>query len=234
MSLVITLALISPQTMYRYIHLKHHSGNADRPDETGVTIDPLSIYQHGHEGKPEPVLSYVILQFFRDDDPFELARRIGEKRPQEAKQALFEFWSIIALYGVLLAIGVFTGRWPFVPLIVAASYLGQCVSNLCGYYEHLGGDPDQPIAWGVSTYSKTYNWVFLYNGYHAEHHYRPRVHWTKMVALHSQIAEQQRRAGVAVIGPAHFLGFLEPRNRAIPTAKRPKAQRRASLDQVAS
>ncbi|WP_293905187.1 fatty acid desaturase [Phenylobacterium sp.] len=234
MSLTITLALISPQTMYRYIHLKHHAGNADRPNENGVTIDPLSIYQHGHEGKPEPMLSYVFLQFFRDDDPFELARRIGEKRPLEAKQALFEFWSIIALYGALLVAGVFTGRWVFVPLIVAGSYLGQCVSNLCGYYEHLGGNPDKPIAWGVSTYEKVYNWVFLYNGYHAEHHYRPKVHWTKMTALHRDIAEEQRREGVTVIGPAHFLGFLDPSTWQVPTAKRPKAARPRGSDEVTS
>lgn len=234
MSLVITLALISPQTMYRYIHLKHHAGNADRPDEKGVTIDPLSIYQHGHDGKPEPMLSYVFLQFFRDDDPFELARRIGVKRPLEAKQALFEFWSIIALYGTLLLVGVFTGRWTFVPLAVAGSYLGQCVSNLCGYYEHLGGNPDKPIAWGVSTYDRLYNWVFLYNGYHAEHHYRPKVHWTKMVALHRDIAEEQRREGVTVIGPAHFLGFLDASTWKVPTAKRPKTARTGVVDKVTS
>jgi fatty acid desaturase len=222
MSLVITLALVSPQTMYRYIHLKHHAGNADLPDDKGATIDPLSIYQYGHDGKPEPVLSYVFLQFFRDDDPFELARRIGEKRPRDARQALFEFWSIIGVYGVLLVVGLFTARWPFVPLIVAGSYLGQCVSNLCGYYEHLGGNPDKPIAWGVSTYDRLYNWVFLYNGYHAEHHYRPKVHWTKMVALHRDIAEEQQREGVTVIGPAHFLGFLDRKTWRIPTARRPR------------
>ena len=233
MSLVITLALVSPQTMYRYVHLKHHAGNADLPDEAGVTIDPLSIYQYGHDGKPEPMLSYVFMQFFRDDDPFALARKIGEKRPQQARQALFEFWSIVAVYGALLGIGVFTGRWAFVPLIVAGSYLGQCFSNLCGYYEHLGGNPDKPIAWGVSTYSRPYNWVFLYNGYHAEHHYRPKVHWTKMVALHRDIAEEQRREGVTVIGPAHFLGFLEPKNRRVPTARRPKAPRTRGVDQIA-
>jgi fatty acid desaturase len=222
MSLVITLALVSPQTMYRYIHLKHHAGNADRPDENGETIDPLSIYQHGWDGKPEPMLSYVFLQFFRDDDPFVLARKIGEKRPKEARQALFEFWAIIALYGALLLVGLFTGRWVFVPLVVAGSYLGQCFSNLCGYYEHLGGDPDKPIAWGVSTYDRLYNWVFLYNGYHAEHHYRPKIHWTKMVEFHRQIAEEQAREGVTVIGPAHFLGMLDRKNWRVPTAKRPK------------
>ena len=222
-SLVITLALLSPQTMYRYVHLRHHAGNADRPGPDGATIDPLSIYQHGHDGKPEPMLPYVFLEFFRGDSPFELARKIGAKRPREARAARFEFWAVIVVYGALLAAGPFTGRLAFTPLMVLAGYLGQCVSNLNGYYEHLGGDPDRPIAWGVSTYGRLYNWVFLYNGYHAEHHYRPKVHWTKMTDLHRQIAEDQRREGVAVIGWPHFLGFLEPANRRVPTARRPRA-----------
>ena len=223
MSLAISLALLSPQAMYRYVHLKHHAGNADRPDDSGATIDPLSIYQHGWDGKPEPMLSYVFLEFFRGDSPFELARRIGVKRPREARQALVEFWAVIAVYGAALALGLFTGRWAFVPAVVVGSYLGQCLSNLNGYYEHLGGDPDKPIAWGVSTYGRLYNWVFLYNGYHAEHHYRPKVHWTKMVAFHRQIAAEQAREGVTVIRRAHFLGFLDPRTWRIATARRPRA-----------
>ncbi|MFI4950650.1 MAG: fatty acid desaturase family protein [Caulobacterales bacterium] len=222
MSLVLTLALLSPQTMYRYVHLRHHAGNADRPDASGATVDPLSIYQHGRDGLPEPMLSYVFLEFFRGDSPFELARRIGRTRPGEARQALFEFWAVIVVYGVLFVAGIATGRWLFTPGMVLASYLGQCVSNLNGYYEHLGGNPDKPIAWGVSTYGRIYNWIFLYNGYHAEHHYRPKVHWTQMTALRRRIAADQRREGVTVIRPAHFLGFLEPANRRIPTARRRK------------
>ena len=222
MSLVISLALLTPQTMYRYVHMKHHAGNADRPDASGATIDPLSIYQHGRDGLAEPMLSYVFLEFFRGDSPFAIARRIGEKRPREARQALFEFWAVIAVYGAALVFGAFTGRWAFAPLMVVASYLGQCLSNLNGYYEHLGGNPDKPIAWGVSTYDRLYNWVFLYNGYHAEHHYRPKVHWTRMTKLHRDLADEQRRAGVRVIGAPHFLGFLDPQARGIPTARRPK------------
>ena len=84
-------------------------------------------------------------------------------------------------------------------------------------------NPDKPIAWGVSTYGRLYNWVFLYNGYHAEHHYRPKVHWTKMVGLHRQIAAEQAREGVTVIRRAHFLGFLDPQTWRIETARRPKA-----------
>ena len=38
-----------------------------------------------------------------------------------------------------------------------------------------GGNPDKPIAWGVSSYNKLYNWNWFYSGYHAEHHFRPKV-----------------------------------------------------------
>ena len=65
--------------------------------------------------------------------------------------------------------------------------------------------------WNVpGTYHKLYNWTWMNNGYHAEHHYRPKMHWTKMPALHREIAEEQARQGVRVIKPPHPLGFLDP------------------------
>ncbi|MBA3763575.1 MAG: fatty acid desaturase, partial [Chthoniobacterales bacterium] len=64
--------------------------------------------------------------------------------------------------------------------------------------------------WGVSSYGRIYNWIFFYNAYHAEHHFRPKVHWTKMEAFHQQIAELQKREGTRVINHAHMLGFLDP------------------------
>jgi fatty acid desaturase len=214
-SLLLSWSLISPQTMYRYIHLQHHIGNADRPNADGVTIDPLSIYQHGEGGSPEPILCYVFLQFFRDDDPFALARKIAVKRPAEARQAMVEFWSLVAIWGAMALI-----HWPFATMMIGFSYLGQCLSNLSGYYEHFGADPDRPIAWGVSSYGRLYNALFLNNGYHAEHHYRPKAHWTLMAALHRQIAVEQARAGVVVIGAPHMLGFLDRRTWRIESAQR--------------
>ena len=38
------------QTYYDVVHMQHHKGNSDRPDETGDTIDWISIYRHGHDG----------------------------------------------------------------------------------------------------------------------------------------------------------------------------------------
>lgn len=204
-----------PQTMYAYVHMRHHAGNSDRPDATGQTRDPISIYRHGVDGKAEPMLAYVFMSFWRDDDPFAVAREIGAKRPAEARRALQEFWVMVAVYAALLAI-----RWEFVLVLAPFYYLGQSLSFLIAYYEHLGANPENPAATGVSTYEPVYNLAFLNNGYHAEHHYRPKQHWTRMAALRREMAADGAASEVKVIGPAHFLGFLDPRVWKVPTGRK--------------
>jgi fatty acid desaturase len=209
----LTLENGTPQTMYRWVHMRHHAGNSDKPDETGDTIDPISIYRHGKGGLAERMIPYVFLGFWRDDGPFEVARQIRAKRPDEARRALEEFWVLIGVYAVLAVI-----NWRFMLVMAPFYYLGQSLSFLIAYYEHLGGDPKAPARTGVSTYEPVYNWVFLNNGYHAEHHYRPKQHWTRMEAVRREIASDQALGAVPVIGPAHFLGFLDPRTWRVPVA----------------
>jgi fatty acid desaturase len=101
-------------------------------------------------------------------------------------------------------------NWRYMLFFLPFFYLGHCFSYLNGYFRHYGANPDKPIAWGVSSYGKLYNWIFFYNGYHAEHHFRPKVHWTKMEQFQRQISELQKQEGVRVIDHAHMLGFLDP------------------------
>jgi fatty acid desaturase len=212
-SLVLTLELGTPQTMYKYVHMRHHAGNSDRIGADGRTLDPISLYQYGGDGKIEPAWSYVLRQFWRDDGPFTVARAIRAKRPREARQAMQEFWTIVVVYGVLLVL-----NWRFVLFLAPFYYLGHCLSFLIAWYEHAGADPDQPIATGVSTYEPIYNWAFLNNGYHAEHHHQPKVHWTKMPALREATRDAQLAAGVRTLRYAHFLGFLDRTAPAVATA----------------
>ena len=202
-SFMLSITLGFSQAMYNFVHMRHHSGNMDRPDEAGKTIDYLSIYKHGHDGKPENVWAYTFLSYFRDD-PAEILRAMAVRRPGEARQAKFELAVMIGFYLVLALLD-----WRFIVCMLPFNYLGQCLSSLNGYYEHFGGDPEKPLAWGVSTYEKVYNWTWMNNGYHAEHHYRPKVHWTKMPELHRTIATEQEQAGTRVIRPPHPLGFLD-------------------------
>src|ERR1043166_2816283 len=147
-SIMESITVCFGQVFYECIHMQHHKGNADRPDEQGDTVDWISIYKHGHDGEAEGAFKYTFLSFFRED-PKTVFKELKRKNPREA------------------------------------------------------------FAWGVSTYGKLYNWTWFYNGYHAEHHFRPKVHWTRMQALRDQILGRQRAAGVRVIKVPHALGFLD-------------------------
>jgi fatty acid desaturase len=192
------------QQFYDLVHHRHHQGNSDRRGADGDTVDWLSIYRHGEEGEPESPWTYTFFGYFRDD-PKVIFREIHKRSPFNAWFGVFEIasWVLLVIAGFLLS-------WKFMLFFFPFYYFGHCLSYLNGYFLHYGGNPDLPIAWGVSSYHKLYNLIWFNNGYHAEHHFRPRQHWTKMHALHEQIAEEQRRAGVRVITPPHALGFLDP------------------------
>ena len=199
-----SIACCFSQTYYDAVHTQHHKGNSDRPGENGETIDWLSIYRHGHDGEAENPWRYVFLSFFRDD-PKAIAQELKKRGKSELMWGNIELASVAV---TVLTMLVFNWRY-VVFFLLPFFYLGHCFSYLNGYFRHYGADPDKPIAWGVSSYGKLYNWLFFYNGYHAEHHFRPKVHWTRMEAFHEQIVELQKAEGVRVINHAHMLGFLD-------------------------
>ena len=199
-----SVACCFSQTYYDVAHMQHHKGNADRPDENGETVDWISIYRHGHDGEAENPWSYVFLSVFRDN-PAAIRR---ELRKRDNRDLMWGNIEIAAFATVLVTMLLL--NWRYIIFFLPFFYLGHCFSYLNGYYRHFGANPDKPIAWGVSSYGKIYNWLFFYNGYHAEHHFRPKVHWTKMEAFHEQISDLQKQEGVRVIKHAHMLGFLDP------------------------
>ena len=203
-----SLAIGFSQTLYRQIHLRHHVGNSDRLSPNGSTADPLSIYRHGKQGAPEPLWRYALLGALRDDGSAALLADMRRRRPADADFVRLEL-ACLALF-VIAALLV---DWHAVLFLLPCWYLGNTLSQLSGYYEHLGGNPDDPIAWGVSSYAPLYNLIWFGNGHHAEHHFRPAIHWTRLPAFHRAIADRQRAAGVHVIRTAHWLGFLDRRAR---------------------
>jgi fatty acid desaturase len=230
-SIIESLTMGFSQVFYESVHRRHHMGNADMLDEHGKTIDPLSIYKHGHDGQPENPWTYIFLGYFRDD-PKEIFHDIKRLSVSEAWWGVFEIVAFLAFY-----IAGFILNWRFMLYFLPFYYFGHCLSYLNGYYLHYGSNPDVPIAWGVSSYHKLYNWLWFNNGYHAEHHYRPRMHWTEMKSFHAQIREQQKAAGVRVIKPPHGLGFLagEPEHhgrkpRATPETEKPRGNEQPVVD----
>ena len=203
-SLMQSLALGFSQVCYDAVHSRHHRGNSDHIGEDGDTIDWASIYRHGDDHEAESVWTYTFLSYLRDD-PFAIIRELKTRNESEARWGVIEIVGFMSFY-----IAMFFVSWKFMLFFIPFYYFGHCLSYLNGYYLHYGGDTEQPIAWGVSSYHKLYNWVWFNNGYHAEHHFRPKMHWTKMKEFQRQIAVDQEACGTRVIKPPHLLGFLDP------------------------
>lgn len=203
-SLIESLAIGFSQQFYKTVHRRHHIGNSDRPDAQGNTRDWFSIYRYGKNGAPEPVWKYSLLGMFRGSSEIYQEMAKGGRKIDDVRWAKFEDGAHYAWF----ALG-FILNWKFMLFFLPFYYLGHVMSMMVGYYEHYQANPDLPIAWGVSAYGKLYNFFWLNNGYHAEHHYRPRIHWTQMKKLHRAILSEDHARDIHVIKHSHLLGFLD-------------------------
>src|SRR4030095_16891946 len=96
------------QTYYDAVHMQHHKGNADRPDENGKTVDWISIYQHGHDGEAENPWGYVFLSFFRDN-PAAIKRELVKRGNADVRWGTIELATFIS---VLLAMALIVPTKP--------------------------------------------------------------------------------------------------------------------------
>ena len=56
-----------------------------------------------------------------------------------------------------------------------------------------GAEPGNYFANSVSSYNWLYNFLWFNNGYHQEHHWDPKAHWTQMPAVREAILPQMMR-----------------------------------------
>jgi hypothetical protein len=88
--------------------------------------------------------------------------RLSRQLVVESALVLF-LWTALAL------------RQPrFFAFVYLPGYLaGLALCAMQGYWEHAAGAP-------VSHYGRVYNWLCLNDGFHAEHHTNPSIHWTAL------------------------------------------------------
>jgi len=201
-SLVSSLAIGMPTTLYRFHHLNHHRFNNDVLDpETGTTQDASSTYRHGRNGRAEGILTYALLSIFRTDlvDLFRQARKkqLGGWVAAEALLLLAAV-AAIALYDWRAAVTFCLPVW----------ILGQAGAFAENYLEHHGAIPGDRRTDSVSSYGWLYNKIWFNNGYHQEHHYKPQVHWTELRAVRSELPPEEERIVAPIAHWFHLRGAL--------------------------
>lgn len=201
-SVLETIALGVPHVLYHHYHMNHHFGDNDAKGPDGTTKDWSSIYRHAPGPGPEPFWRYVLLGFWRVEiGPVVRAAAKQHHLPQLAVETvvLAAFWATMALV-----------NWRFFVFFYLPSYyLGWMASYAEGYVEHYGCQPGNPLANSVSTYNRLYNLVWFNNGYHQEHHWDPKWHWTRMPELHEKLRPQMEANGTRILRGPHLTAFLE-------------------------
>jgi fatty acid desaturase len=193
-----------PQTIYHHYHLNHHYGDNDAKGRDGTTKDWGSTYRHGKGDAPEPFWSYCLIGFFR----FELGpcfRMIWRNGPKHLLLLAAESAVLAAFWLTLLL-----ADWRYLlSYYLPSYYLGWVLVYAHTYVLHHGAKPGNYYANSVSSYHRLYNWVFFNNGYHQEHHWDPKAHWTTMPQVKRAILPQMIANGTPTLRGPHITLFLE-------------------------
>jgi fatty acid desaturase len=209
-----TLTIGVPHVLYHHYHMNHHWGDNDAKDADGNTRDWSSIYRHSRDDNPEPFWRYCLIGFFRVEVTPVLRVAI---RQRELPQVILESAALGAMW---LAMLLLNWRY-FVFFYLPSYYLGWVLSYAEGYLEHYGCKPGNDFANSASSYNRLYNFLWFNNGYHQEHHWNPKVHWTRMHQLHEQIKPQLDANGTRTLCGPHMTAFLEDWLKGL--SQRPKA-----------
>jgi len=201
-SVLETVALGVPHVLYHHYHMNHHFGDNDRKGPDGTTKDWSSIYRHARGDGPEPFWRYVLLGFWRVEvGPVVRAAAKQHHLPQLAVES-------VVLGGFWAAMAAVNWRF-FVFFYLPSYYLGWVASYAEGYVEHYGCQPGNPFANSVSSYNRVYNLLWFNNGYHQEHHWDPKWHWTRMQELHERLRPQLEANRTRTLRGPHLTAFLE-------------------------
>jgi fatty acid desaturase len=203
-SVLESLALGVPHLLYHHYHMNHHFGDSDAKGPTGTTRDWSSIYRYGKGDQPEGFWKYILISYFRVElGP--VLRVVYRHGWRQVVQCTVETLVLGAFWAAML----WTDWRYFVYYYLSSYYLGWVLSYAEGYLEHYGAQPGNPFANSVSSYHRLYNLLWFNNGYHQEHHWDPKVHWTKMRGLHHRIQGQLAANHTRILKGPHFTGLIE-------------------------
>jgi len=203
-SVLESVAIGIPQTIYFHYHMNHHFGDNDAKGPDGTTRDWGSTYRHGKGNQPEAFWSYCLIGFFR----FELGPCFRMIFRYGGRHVFLLLAESLVLGAVWLTMLYLNWRY-FLYFYLPSYYLGWVLIYAHTYFLHYGAKPGDYYANSVSSYHRLYNWMFFNNGFHQEHHWDPKAHWTKMSRVRKQILPQMIIHQTRILRGPHITVFLE-------------------------
>jgi fatty acid desaturase len=185
-----SLVLGVPQSMYEAHHLNHHQFNNREGDFSTIYLWSESKVPPTRESS----WSYSLVGPVRANlgKLYRFARQLRLHRRIQAELAA------VVIFNLYLVVMSWRG---FLFFYLPVLYFGQVLAYLENYLEHSGALVGDVKRDSVSSYGSFYNLVWFNNGYHQEHHYRPKIHWTEIPKIRTSLPPETERH---VVKWAHF------------------------------
>jgi len=191
---------------YQLSHVRnHHRYNNDQKGPDGKTRDSSSTFRDGVGSDHDGLLHYAVVgavetltsigrallsvtRLWRvsphEQNLLPLFTKSAATRAWELRQVQLDRMVHFAAISLFLAI---SWKW-FLLCYLPAFVLSLMLVNMQNYYEHYGAAPQNKYANSVSYYGRLYNLLTFNDGFHQEHHLRPRAHWTEMPRMRRAFA----------------------------------------------
>jgi fatty acid desaturase len=169
---VCTLALGFTRACFAVDHLRHHRHYLDPQLDTNTC--------HGDKGalrRHRYALRHLFTVYPRT---WRLAWSDGSQIAWEyfgELAAVLSLCTLLILAKPAVALAVFV--YPMIYNILATYYWA--------HHQHADLDPTDPFSASRTFDNGFFNWLSFNVGYHAAHHYRPGVHWSRLPALHESL-----------------------------------------------
>jgi len=170
-SFVCSLALGFTRSCFRFDHLAHHRHYLNPEKDSNRHIETGACRRQRY------ALRHLLTVYPRS---WRMAR-------QASPRARFEYR--VELVVLLLVIAALLATKPSVATAVFIIPMAYNIFAVYywSHYQHADLDTTDPLTASRTYEGKVFNWITFNVGYHAAHHYRPGVHWSKLPELHASL-----------------------------------------------
>jgi fatty acid desaturase len=121
--------------------------------------------------------------------------RARGERPRLYREIVLQIRTVVAAHVVMLALavglwGIRAGLWLYAIAFLAQALYAWWAMYFINFVQHVDCDPSSRYDHSRNFIGRFGNWLTFNAGYHTAHHERPGLHWSKLPALHAQLAPQ--------------------------------------------
>jgi beta-carotene hydroxylase len=169
-----SMALGFTRSCFRLDHLAHHRHYLDPEKDTNRHIETGALRRQRY------ALRHLLTVYPRTCRmAWQAGRGVRYEYAAEAV-AVLTLGTLLLLAKPGEALAVFAA--PMVYNIFAVYYWS--------HHQHADLTSANPLAASRTYENRLFNWIAFNVGYHAAHHYRPGVHWSKLPALHQSLKDR--------------------------------------------